>query len=111
MIHHLINVWENLSEHDRIDEPDRAQGRELRLGEGGNAMAPRRTRSVVELDSVLQLVTQERLLLFVKKRLVARAGAVAVDASMVAAGVVDRHFTQAVLRGASRQADKSASDA
>ena len=99
VIHHLIDVWENLSEHDRIDKPDRAQGRELRLGERGNAMAPRRARSVAELNSILQVVTQEGLLLFVEQCLVTRARVVAVHTSMVVTGMVDRHIAQAVLRG------------
>ena len=36
VVHHLVHVGEDLSEHDGVDEPDDAQGCELGLGERGH---------------------------------------------------------------------------
>lgn len=83
VVDHLIDVWEDLCEHYRIDQPNDTERGELGHWEGSDAMTPGRPGPVLELDSVVEVLVEERLLLVVQEGLVASIRVVAGRASVM----------------------------
>ena len=105
VIHHLVHVGENLGEHDRIHESDRAESRELGLWNGCDTMASSRAGAVIQLDGILQVVAQERLLFLVDEGVVAGVRVVALGAGVMAR-VVDGHGRRRAVDDVVEAADK-----